>query len=220
MHYMVSNGASKQASKSAMNDSCCNSQIQEPVENIRFRRVLWIALIINFVLFLVEIAGGLQSNSVSLLADAIDFLGDSVNYALSLWVLGLAAVWRSRTALLKGVAMGAFGFFVLGRMAWQWHAGVVPQAEVMGSIGLLALIANVFVAILLYKFRDGDANMKSVWLCSRNDAIGNIAVMLAALAVFGTRQAWPDLLVAVIMAALALSSATQVIKASLIELKK
>lgn len=203
-----------------MSDSCCNSRIKEPVVNTDFRRALWIALVINFALFVVEIVGGLQSNSVSLLADAIDFFGDSVNYALSLLVLGLAAVWRSRTALLKGIAMGAFGVFVLGRMAWQWYTGVVPQAEVMGSIGVLALIANMFVAIILYRFREGDANMKSVWLCSRNDAIGNIAVMLAALGVYGTGEAWPDLLVAVIMAALALSSARHVIKASLIELKK
>ncbi len=202
-----------------MSDSCCSPQSHEAAVNTRFRKVLWIALVVNLVMFAVEITAGWQSGSVSLLADAVDFLGDAANYALSLFVLGLATVWRSRTALLKGITMGSYGIFVLGRVVWQWHTGVVPQAEVMGAIGLLALISNVSVAILLYAFRDGDANMQSVWLCSRNDAIGNVAVMLAAVGVFGTGQAWPDLLVAIIMATLALSAARQVIRTSLIELR-
>ena len=202
-----------------MSDSCCEPQSHEAALNARFRKALWIALVVNLIMFVVEIISGWQSGSVSLLADAVDFLGDAANYALSLFVLGLATVWRSRTALLKGITMAGFGLFILARVLWQWHAGVVPQAEVMGVVGLLALIANVSVAVLLYAFREGDANMQSVWLCSRNDAIGNMAVMLAAAGVFGTGQAWPDLVVALIMATLALSAARQVIKSSVMELK-
>lgn len=202
-----------------MNDNCCNHQGLEVVVNLRFRKALWIALVVNLVMFVVEIAGGWQSGSTALLADAVDFLGDAVNYALSLFVLGLATVWRSRTALLKAITMGAYGCFVLGRVFWQWHAGIVPQAEVMGMIGLLALIANASVALLLYAFREGDANMQSVWLCSRNDAIGNLAVMLAALVVFGTGQAWPDLLVALVMALLGLLAARQIVYVAVAELK-
>jgi len=202
-----------------MSDNHCQDDCHAPPTDGRFRKVLWIALIVNLAMFLVEIIGGWQSGSTSLLADAVDFLGDSVNYALSLFVLGLATVWRSRAALLKGITMGTYGCFVLGRVLWQWHAGIIPEADVMGIIGLLALIANVFVAILLYAFREGDANMQSVWLCSRNDAIGNVAVILAAIAVYSTGHAWPDLVVAALMAVLGLLAARRVIKAALAELK-
>jgi Co/Zn/Cd efflux system component len=177
----------------------------------RFRRILWIALAINAVMFVVELAAGWKAESVSLLADAVDFLGDAANYAVSLFVLGLAAVWRSRTALLKGTMMGGYGLFVVGRAWWAWMQGDVPDAATMGIVGFGALIANVAVAVMLYAYREGDANMRSVWLCSRNDAFGNIAVMLAALGVVGTASSWPDLLVAIIMAALGLSAARSVI---------
>ena len=178
----------------------------------RYRRILWVALIVNAAMFAVEVGAGLQSGSASLLADAIDFLGDAANYALSLWVLGMALTWRARAALVKGVSMLAFGVFVVGRVAWgAWH-GVAPEPLTMGTIGLLALAANLGVAVLLYAYREGDANMRGVWLCTRNDALGNIAVMGAALGVFGTGSAWPDLAVAAIMAWLAIAGGTSVIR--------
>jgi Co/Zn/Cd efflux system component len=153
------------------------------------------------------------------MADAIDFFGDAMNYGISLAVLSMSLLWRARAALLKGLTMGVFGLFVLIGAVWSLMHGKVPEPYTMGVIGTLALIANVSVAVLLYAYRDGDANMQSVWLCSRNDAIGNIAVMLAALGVFGTGSAWPDLLVAVIMASLGVSAAFQVTKNACLELK-
>ena len=172
----------------------------------RYRRILWIALIVNAAMFVVELGAGTQSGSASLLADAIDFLGDAANYGLSLWVLAMALTWRARAALLKGASMLAFGVFVIGRVAWGVWQGVPPEPFTMGGVGLLALAANLGVAALLYAWREGDANMRSVWLCSRNDAISNLAVMAAALGVFGTASAWPDLAVAAVMATLAVTA--------------
>ncbi len=177
-----------------------------------FTRALWVALVVNLAMFFVEIAVGWQSHSVSLLADAIDFGGDAANYAVSLAVLGLAAPWRSRTALWKGWTMIAFGVVVAAKTMWNVGQGAVPEAMSMGVIGALALAANVGVAFLLYVYRNGDANMRSVWLCTRNDALGNVAVMLAAVGVFGTGTLWPDVLVAGFMAALAIQSGVQVIR--------
>jgi Co/Zn/Cd efflux system component len=185
----------------------------------RYRRVLWAALIINAAMFAVELAGGLHAGSVSLLADAVDFFGDAANYGISLWVLGMALSWRARAALFKGLTMGAFGIFVLGRAAWSAAAGTVPEPVTMGAIGALALLANVSVAVMLYAWREGDANMRSVWLCSRNDAIGNVAVMAAALGVFGTGSGWPDLAVAAVMGLLALSAAREVVQQARSELQ-
>lgn len=183
-----------------------------PSADPRYRRILWVALLVNAAMFAVEVSAGLQSGSASLLADAIDFLGDAANYALSLWVLGMALTWRARAALVKGVSMLAFGIFVVGRVAWgAWH-GAAPEPLTMGTVGLLALSANLGVAVLLYAYREGDANMRSVWLCTRNDALGNVAVMGAALGVFGTGSAWPDLAVAAIMAWLAIAGGTSVIR--------
>jgi cation diffusion facilitator family transporter len=172
----------------------------------RYRRILWIALVSNSIMFLVEISAGYRSGSVSLLADAIDFGGDAANYAVSLAVLSAALAWRARAALLKAVCMLGFGAFVLSRAVWGLWNGVAPDPATMGVVGVLALSVNLAVAWLLYAFREGDANMRSVWLCSRNDAIGNLAVLAAALGVLGTGSAWPDLLVAIAMAALALNS--------------
>lgn len=176
-----------------------------------YRKVLWIALAVNALMFAVEIAAGLRSGSVSLLADAIDFFGDAANYAVTLAVLSLAAVWRARAALVKAASMLAFGLVVLAKAAWATTQGVPPEAMTMGIVGALALAANLGVAAVLYAYREGDANMRGVWLCTRNDAIGNIAVMLAALGVFGTGTSWPDLGVAVVMAGLAISAGWSVI---------
>jgi Co/Zn/Cd efflux system component len=176
-----------------------------------YRRVLWVALLVNATMFGVEVGGGLHAGSVSLLADAVDFFGDAANYGLSLFVLGMAATARARAALLKGLAMGLFGTLVLGRAAWSATSGVVPEPATMGLIGALALAANLAVAALLYAWRHGDANMRSVWLCTRNDAIGNVAVLLAAVGVLGSGSAWPDIGVACVMGLLALGAARSVI---------
>ncbi len=154
----------------------------------------------------------LEAGSASLLADAIDFAGDAANYGVSLAVLSAGVGWRARTAMLKAICMMGFGVFVLARAAWGAWSGVVPDAAVMGAISVLALAVNVGVAWILYAFRNGDANMRSVWLCSRNDAFGNLAVMGAAIAVAGTHTAWPDLAVAVVMATLALSGGWSVMR--------
>jgi len=198
-----------------MSAHCCNHDTPKTSEiaNLgRYRRVLWIALLVNAAMFLVEIAAGWRAGSLSLLADAIDFAGDALNYAVSLAVLASALAWRARAAILKAVSMIGFGLFILGSAVWSVWRGDVPHAATMGVIGVLALISNLAVAWLLYAFREGDANMRSVWLCSRNDAIGNVAVMLAALGVFGTGSAWPDLLVASLMALLALHGGWQVLR--------
>ena len=184
----------------------------QAVDLPRYRRVLWIALAVNAAMFFVELAAGYRSGSLSLLADAIDFGGDAANYAVSLAVLSATFGLRARTALLKAFCMMGFGVFVLSRAVWSVFHGVAPDAATMGAIGLLALVANVTVAWMLYAFREGDANMRSVWLCSRNDAISNIAVMIAAVAVMGTRSAWPDLAVAAVMATLALSGGWAVLQ--------
>ncbi|MBL8329527.1 MAG: cation transporter [Rubrivivax sp.] len=186
----------------------------------RYRRILWIALIINLLMFGVEVLAGVAAHSASLLADAVDFFGDAANYGLSLAVLGLALHWRARAALVKGLCMGAFGVFVLGRVAWGLLTGVVPEPLTMGLVGLLALVANLAVAAMLYAWREGDANMRSVWLCSRNDALGNLAVVAAAFGVFGTGRSWPDLAVALIMAALALSASAAVLRQARQELRQ
>lgn len=178
----------------------------------RFRRALWVALVVNALMAGVEFVGGLQAGSVSLLADAVDFAGDAANYALSLAVLSMGLLWRARAALVKGLCMGAYGVFVLIRTGWAMYAGEPPEAFTMGAIALLALAANLGVAVMLYTFRSGDANMRSVWLCSRNDAIVNVAVFAAALGVFGAGSAWPDLLVAVLIAGLALWAAVVVVR--------
>lgn len=195
-----------------MGANCCNHDSAPRHDDGRYRRILWIALLVNLAMFLVEIGAGLKAGSVSLLADSLDFLGDAANYGISLWVLGMALAWRARAAQLKAVSMLVFGLGVLGAALWHWWQGEVPSAPTMGLVGSMALLANVGVAVLLYAYRDGDSNMRSVWLCTRNDALGNLAVLAAALGVFGTGSAWPDLIVAGIMASLAVHSAIAVLR--------
>lgn len=200
-----------------MSAHCCN-HAPAPTRDPKYRRALWIALAVNALMFGVEIAGSARAESVSLLADAIDFFGDAANYAVSLFVLGAAVAWRARAALVKGLSMGGFGVFVLAHAGWSIASGTLPEPATMGVIGTLALLANLSVAALLYAWRSGDANMRSVWLCTRNDAIGNVAVMLAALGVFGTGTGWPDWTVAILMGALALSAALSVVRQARAEL--
>lgn len=197
----------------------CHAPAAASHDSARFRVALWIALLLNAAMFIVEIVSGWQAGSVSLLADAVDFFGDAVSYGLSLAVLSLAMVWRSRTALAKGITMGGYGVFILVQAAFSAAHHVVPVAKTMGLVGSLALAVNLSVALLLYAYRDGDANMRSVWLCTRNDAIGNLAVLLAALGVFGTGTGWPDLVVAAVMGCLALFASRSVIAHALRELR-
>lgn len=194
-----------------MSGCCSSDQCSSALASPRYRRVLWAALVINALMFGVELFGGVRSGSVSLLADAIDFAGDAANYGVALAVLAMGMLWRARAALIKGACMGVYGVFVLGKTAWAFGVGVPPEALTMGVIAVLALCANVAVAVMLYAWREGDANMRSVWLCSRNDAIGNVAVAFAALGVFGTGSAWPDLAVAAVMGGLALHAAFDVV---------
>lgn len=191
----------------------CNScQSDAPAQpDPRWRRVLWIALAINLAMFAGEIFAGIASGSRSLQADALDFLGDAANYAISLGVAGLALRWRSRAALLKGGTILAFGLYVLVTTLVAAFGTRVPHGETMGAVGILALVANGTVALMLFRYRTGDANMRSVWICSRNDAIGNLAVVAAAVGVLGTGTQWPDLAVAAIMAALGVSGGLQII---------
>jgi len=188
------------------NSSCSN---EAKVPQGRYRLILWLALLINAAMFGVEMLFGVKAQSASLLADSLDFLGDAANYGISLWVLGMGLAIRAKATLLKAATMGAFGVWVLGRTGWGLWTGNLPDAITMGSVGLLALAANIAVAVMLYAYREGDSNMRGVWICSRNDALGNVAVVLAAIGVFGTSSGLPDLIVAAVMATLALSGAWQ-----------
>ena len=194
--------------------ACCHDghyASAKPLNSPRWRLALWIALVINAGFFLAEIIAGAAAGSAALQADALDFFGDATNYAISLGVAGMALPWRARAAFAKGGILIAFALWVLGSTTWHAFSGTLPRAEVMGVVGLAALIANGGVALMLYRFRSGDANMRSVWICSRNDALGNVAVLLAAIGVFGTGTGWPDMIVAVIMGGLGLWGGWQIV---------
>jgi Co/Zn/Cd efflux system component len=197
--------------------SCCAET--KRFEDAKWRRVLWIALAINAAMFAGEIVAGVAAGSRSLQADALDFLGDAANYAISLGVAGMALQWGSRAALLKGATILVFGLYVLVTTVLAAFGHGVPHAETMGVVGTMALVANGVVALMLYRYRSGDANMRSVWICSRNDALGNLAVLLAALGVVGTGTAWPDLAVALIMASLGIWGGLQIISHARAELR-
>lgn len=208
-----------------MADSCCpppinlDKSLRNTVADARYRRVLWLVLGINAAMFLVEITAGLAAGSASLQADALDFLGDAGNYAISLFVVGMALKYRASAALAKGATMAAFGLWVVAMVIWHAAHGTLPSAFTMGTVGLAALAANAASFGLLWVYRGGDANMRSAWICTRNDVIGNMAVLAAALGVFGTGTGWPDVVVASIMAALALQGAVSVVRQSLLELR-
>jgi Co/Zn/Cd efflux system component len=205
-----------------MSAHCCGHHHQAPASDphsaAAYRKALWWVLAINAVMFGVEVSAGLAAGSASLQADALDFLGDAANYAISLLVVDMALRYRAGAALAKGVTMAAFGAWVLGVTAWHILSGTVPSAVPMGAVGLTALIANAVSFWLLWQHRAGDANMRSAWICTRNDVIGNLAVLLAALGVFGTGTGWPDVIVAAIMALLALQGAAIVVRHARLEL--
>jgi Co/Zn/Cd efflux system component len=201
-------------------DSACSASPPGGAPNSpQWRRALWIAFAINAGFFVAEIAAGAAAGSAALQADALDFFGDAANYAISLGVAGLALIWRARAAVAKGSTLILFALWVLGSTAWHAVHGTMPRAEIMGVVGIAALIANGGVAFMLYRFRTGDANMRSVWICSRNDALGNFAVMLAAMGVFGTGTGWPDVIVAAIMGGLGLIGGWQIVRQARGELR-
>ena len=183
-----------------------------------FRRVLWIALFSNLAMFFVEVVASYFGDSISLQADALDFFGDSASYGISLFVAGMALNVRARAALFKSGTMAVFGVWIIGSAIYRAIEGSAPDAATMGAIALLALVVNVAVAVLLFRYRGGDSNMRSIWLCSRNDAIGNIAVLIAAAGVFASASRWPDLFVAAIIAVLNISAALQVFRLARAEL--
>jgi Co/Zn/Cd efflux system component len=199
-----------------MGQACCNPT---PPRGISYRRVLWIALAANVSMFFVELIASALSGSSALAADAADFLGDSANYALSLGALAMGGAWISRVALLKGSAMSIYGIGVLAYAGWWALIGVPPEPVTMGVVAVLALAVNCSIAALLYRFREGDANMRSVWLCTRNDVIANLAVLAAAAGVFGTGTVWPDVGVAAMLAILGLTSGRIVIRHARAELR-
>jgi Co/Zn/Cd efflux system component len=199
-------------------DACCADVVDSSVA--RHKRVLWAVLLINAAMFAVEIGAGLMAGSAALQADALDFLADAANYALSLVVVGMTLRARAAAALLKGASMGALGLWVLAVTGWHaWHQ-TLPEAFTMGAVGVAALLANGASFALLWRYRGGDANMHSAWICTRNDVLGNCAVLLAAAGVFGTSAGWPDLVVATIMAALGLQGALVVVRRAAGELAR
>jgi Co/Zn/Cd efflux system component len=203
-----------------MSARCCGNDVRFDGMSAAYKRALWAVIAINGTMFLAELGAGFFAGSQALKADALDFLGDTFTYALTLFVIGMPLLWRARAALLKGLTLGAMGLWVLGSTAYHVLVLGVPQAEVMGVVGFLALTANLTSVLLLLKYRNGDANVRSVWLCSRNDAIGNLAVILAAGGVWASGAAWPDLLVAGVMASLFLWSSAQIVRQARLELKQ
>ncbi len=204
-----------------MADDCCAGacESKSALNDPRWRKVLWVALGLNAAMFAIEIMAGMLAHSRSLQADALDFLGDAANYAISLGIAGLALHWRARSALIKGITILLFGLGVLGSALWGLVHGATPDPFAMGAVGSLALLVNVSVALMLYRYRTGDANMRSVWICSRNDAINNMLVIGAGLAVMWSGSALPDLVVAFVMAALGIGGGWQIVRHSLAELE-
>lgn len=197
---------------------CCNHDtVHVDTLDAPYRRVLYIALAINFTMFVVEIVSGWVSGSMALRADALDFLSDSFTFVISLAVIGGSVLARTRASLFKGISLGAFGLWILGMTVWYAIYPNAPSGHVMGVVGFSALVANLFCAAMLYRFRNGDSNKRSVWLCSRNDAIGNILVMAAAALVITLQSPWPDLAVAFVMAGLSCHSSVEIIRHALAE---
>lgn len=203
-----------------MSGSCCSTGKKFDGMDPKYKQILWIVIAINASMFVVEMLGGALSGSQALKADALDFLGDALTYGLSLWAIGKSVNVRTNAALVKGISLLLMGAWVLATTLYQFVILDTPIAPVMGSIAVLALLANVSSVLLLMRYKDGDANVRSVWLCSRNDAISNVLVIAASVAVFVTASAWPDLIVAVIMAFIFTRSAVQIIRQALVERRK
>jgi len=200
-----------------MSASCCEVK---PSIDPRARKALWIALFLNASMFTIEVIYSFIADSVSLKADALDFLGDSANYAISLYVLSLSVIMRARASQIKGITMGLFGIWVILDAANTALNGGTPHAETMTIVGVVALLVNALVAFVLYRFRNGDSNMQSVWLCTRNDIIGNLVVILAAAGVYFTQTFWPDIMVAALMSFLSISASLKILKLASIEMRQ
>lgn len=196
---------------------CCGHDAKFDGVSEDYKRRLWVVIALNAAMFFVEMTAGQLAHSQALQADALDFAGDALTYGISLAVIGASLQARTNAALFKGVSLLLMGLWVFGSTVYRTFYAGVPTAEIMGGIGFLALLINLASVLLLVRYKDGDANVRSVWLCSRNDAIGNVAVMFAALGVWGTTTKWPDLIVATIMAVLFLSSAVQIVRQALTE---
>jgi cation diffusion facilitator family transporter len=202
-----------------MGADCCGSDTTFEGLSADYRRRLWLVIAINAGMFVIETAAGALAGSQALQADALDFLGDSLTYGMSLAVIGMALRVRAWAAFAKGVSLTLMGLWVFGSTAYHVLILGIPRAEVMGLVGFLALAANIASVAILVRYKDGDANVRSVWVCSRNDAIGNVAVMIAALGVWSTATKWPDLIVAAVMAGLFLWSSAQILRQSVWELR-
>lgn len=202
-----------------MSGGCCGEGPDLQGSSAPFKRALWAVIAINAVMFVVEMTAGQLAGSQALKADALDFAADTATYAISLAVLGASLRVRATAALAKGGSLLFMGLWVFGSTVWAALGSGLPEAPIMGVVGVLALAANLASVLLLLGFRNGDSNVRSVWLCSRNDAIGNVAVVLAAVGVFGTGTAWPDLLVAGIMSALFLSASVSILRQAMAELQ-
>ena len=197
--------------------NCCASQASH--HSAKYRKALWIVLVLNLTMFFVEVVMAVKSGSTSLLSDSLDFLGDSANYMISLIVLPMALSYRAKASMVKGLTMGGFGLFILITTIYRAFYGEIPGHDQMSVVGALALVVNVTALAVLLNFRDGDSNMRSVWVCSRNDAIGNVAVILAGVAVYFFQSKYPDLIVAFVLAFLALQASQEIIKRAWAELK-
>lgn len=198
---------------------CCGQDAKFDGVSKDYKRRLWLVIALNATMFVVEMTAGHLAKSQALQADALDFLGDALTYGISLAVIGASVRARTNAALAKGISLLLMGLWVFGSTVYRVFYVGLPEAEIMGLIGFLALLTNLTSVLLLVTYKDGDANVRSVWLCSRNDAIGNVAVMFAALGVWGTATGWPDLVVATVMAGLFLSAAFQIVVQALRERK-
>ena len=201
-------------------DACCEQKAEELIAlRGEHKKVLTVVLVVNAVLFVVEAAAGLLANSTALLADSLDMLGDSLVYGFSLYVLWRTAAWKARAAFLKGAIMALFGVGVLLEVIYKTISGIVPSAETMGIVGALVLLGNGVCFLLLFRHRSDDLNMRSTWLCSRNDIVANLCVLAAAAGVSVLNSSWPDILVGAAIAALFLKSAFTVLHESFLELR-
>ncbi len=198
----------------------CNSNVQFDGVSAEYKRILWIVIAINVVMFVVEMGASIASQSMALRADALDFLGDSLTYSITLLAIGHSLRWRASAALFKGITLALMGLWVLGSTLYRTLVLEIPNEMIMGSVAMIAFTANLISALLLLKYRNGDSNVRSVWLCSRNDAIGNLAALLAAGAIFATQSPWPDLIVAFAMALLFLHSALLILRQAIAELRQ
>ncbi len=202
-----------------MGTDCCGCEVRFDGLSADYKRRLWLVIAVNASMFLVEMGAGALAGSNALQADALDFLGDTATYGVSLAVIGASVRTRTLAAICKAASLSLMSLWVLGMTAYHVLIIGVPRAEVMGVVGVLALAANLGSVLILMRYKDGDANVRSVWLCSRNDAIGNVAVMLAALAVWATGTKWPDLIVAALMAGLFFYSSLRILQQSYAEMR-